>query len=267
MTAIQLVSRVGADSQSLRSGIVAALKDDAQVVREAALQVVGPGTPEAVPVLVEALKNPSLQAGIFDALTKIGPAAEPAVPQLLELLPTALKENRLKIFSVLAITRSAAGLPSLSKALQDEDTDIRTAAIAAYAKAERDQNAIVVAALPMLHDADRKVRRAAATAIGQTAERGRDAAGELVALLDNTEDRSFALETLRRVQLRDVPQLVTLLDHRDESVRAFACERLGRLGADGRDAIPALRQVAAAQSQPELVQREARRALRQLEAQ
>jgi HEAT repeat protein len=265
MTAVQLVPYLGAEGQALDPALIAALKDDAAMVRHAALQAVGPATPEAVPVIMESLGDPDLQPKIIDALTKIGAAAEPAVPRLLELLPTASKETRLKILAAVAIIGSQAGLPALVHAMKDEDAEIRTAAIVGYAKAEHEPAAVLAAAIAMLTDPNREVRHAAASALAQLGDRARSAAPQLLVLLDSDEDRAFALEALRRTQPRAVPQLLPLLNHRDQGVRVFACERLGRLGADAREAIPALQQLAGAQSQPESVQREARRALRQIE--
>lgn len=264
VAALQFIPQLGAASQPLSAAVVGALRDQAPMVRRAALDAVGPRESGAVPVLVEDLADASLQPAVIEALGKIGAAAEMAVPRLLELLPQASKETRVRIFATLANTGSQSALPQFAEAMKDTDAEIRASAIAAYAKVERDPAAVLAASLGLLTDASPEVRRAAAGGLARLGPQGRDAAPQLLTLLDRNEDRAFALETLRQIEVRSVPQLLPLLNHRDEAVRVFACERLARLGPEAREAAPALQQLAQAEAQPDSVRREARRALRQI---
>jgi HEAT repeat protein len=268
MTAVQLIPSLGDERRRFAPALIAALKDDAPNVRQAALLAIGPDQPEAVPVLVETLATPAMRGPILAALAKLGATAAPSIPHLVELYPKAEKQDRLAILAIASNSGSNESVALLSGAMKDSDGEIRAAGVRGFARAEPDKGAATAGAIAMLADPDESVRRAAAGALGGLGEPARDSAtAPLVALLDHDQDREFALDALRQLRIRTVPTLLPLLDHGDARVRLFACERLGRIGAAARDAVPTLQKLAQGDGQPDYVRREARRAVQQIERQ
>jgi HEAT repeat protein len=266
MTAVQAVPSLGENGRVFAPALIAALKDDAPMVRQAALLAIGPGQAEAVPVLVETLSNPAMRDEVLAALGKLAAAAAPAIPHLVALYPQVEKRQRLAILEIISQAGANETPPLFSEAMKDTDPEIRAAAITGFVRAQSDKAAAANAALAMLSDAEQLVRRAAAASLGRLGESARNPATEpLISLLERDGDREFALDALRQLRIRTVPTILPLLDHRDERVRVFACERLARAGADAREAVPTLQKLAQSDAQPETVRREARRALAQIE--
>ena len=265
LTALKVVPELGPDARQLAPRILEALRDKDARVRLAALAAVGPEATQAVPVLVPQLDDPDVQVAVIDALGRLAGAAEPAVPKLVDLLRGADKPTRLKVLATLARTASPSALTEISAVSKDSDPEVRAAAFTAYAQAERDETKKLEVLTAALDDSDGAVRRAAGEALGRLGEKARAAAPRLIVCLQRDEDRAFALEALKQIQLRDLPQLMELVNHGDTRVRIFACERLGRLGGEARDALPVLQELAQSRTVAENVQREARRAVRQIE--
>ena len=192
-----------------------------------------------------------MQSVAAEALGKIGSAAEPAVPKLLEMARG--KDHELEIVSMQAlggIGRPAeSALPTLYAALKNDDREIRAAAFQALPKIEPDKDKLLPIYLSALEEPSR-MRRIAAQALKQFGDKARPAVPTLLAMLDRDMDRPIALETLRAIHVREVPPLLTALNHKDATVRAFACESLGDLGPEAHDAVPALEQKAQTEGEP-----------------
>ena len=85
----------------------------------------------------------------------------------------------------------------------------------------------------------------------------------LFKLLDSEYDRSMAYRTLREIGPRSIPILTDSLDHQSQFVRSLACEYLGRLGPEAREAVPQLTRLAEREREPR-VRRAASEALKKI---
>jgi HEAT repeat protein len=109
-----------------------------------------------------------------------------------------------------------------------------------------------------------RMRRVAAQGLRTYGEKAQPAVPALLAMLDRDTDRAVALETLRAIHVHDIPPLLAALNHKDANVRAFACESLGELGPEAKDAVPVLEQKAQGDSEP--VRGAAKKALQRIQA-
>ncbi|MCA9633645.1 MAG: HEAT repeat domain-containing protein, partial [Myxococcales bacterium] len=127
-----LVTHGGADRVRL---LMQALGDPDWRVRKEAVAVAGRVAPnsEALGALVEALRpgeNVGLRNAAVEALCRYG---EPAVAALSEALPTLDADGRKLAAEALAMTGSARALGGLERLLDDEDPNVRAAAVEAIA--------------------------------------------------------------------------------------------------------------------------------------
>ena len=249
-------------------GLIELMADPDPATQTAAVRALGDlgaGAASAIPLLVEQLGNAALQSAAAEALGKIGAASEPAVPKLLALAEG--KDRELGIVSMQAlggIGRPAeSALPVLYAALKNDDREIRSAAFQALPKIEPDKDKLLPIYLSALEEPTR-VRRIAAQALKQFGEKARPAVPALLTMLDRDMDRPIALEALRAIHVREVPPLLTALNHKDATVRAFACESLGELGPEAHEATSALEQKAQTEGEP--VRSAAKKALERINA-
>jgi HEAT repeat protein len=240
------------------SRIEAALKDSVPVVRIAAAQLVpqlGEQSRPLAPALLAALNDPdsAVRLAVVQGLSAVGPAAEPAIDGLLKLLPTADLTARAHILTVFAAIGPAAKvtLPEVRARLGDPDAVVRAAAVAAFTKIEQAENRLP-ALLVALDDPELPVRKAAAQGLSGIGARAQSATGKLTALLQRDNERDFAFETLKQISVASVPDLITMLKDRDLAVKTFATQRLGRLGPEAKDAVPALEAILSGNERGEL---------------
>jgi HEAT repeat protein len=248
------------------NGLVDLLDDENPAGRLAAVQALGQLGPKAEPAvqpLLAHLDDPVLQGAALETLGLIGPASEPAVPRLIELAKNSeLRPAVMVVFSKIGRGAGAA-LPSIYRAVNDSAPEVRAPAIAALASVENDDAKALNAIIPL---ADRNqtgtVRRAAAHALGKYGPAAAPAVPRLIALLDRENERGEAMRALKSIGVHSVPDLVTMLAVHDSRVRTFACESLGTLGPDAKDAAPKLREVAEEDS---AVRESAKAALKKIE--
>lgn len=228
------------------SRVEAALKDPSAIVRIAAAQLIphlGEQARPLAPALINALgdSDAAMQLAVVQALPSVGQSAEPAIRPLLQLLPKADNETRARVLAVFAGIGSQAkeALPEIQNCLKDSDPAVRAAAFSAVAKIEEPAARLPIL-LAALDDPALPVRKAAAQEIAALGDKAREATGRLVALLGREDERDFAFDTLRQISPRSVPDLVVMLGDRDLAVKGFAARRLGSLGPEAREAIPAL---------------------------
>ncbi len=232
-----------------------------------ALGDLGPAAISAVPVLIDKLSNAALQSTAAEALGKIGAPSEPAIPRLLEMARG--KDRELQIVSLQAM--GAIGqpadqvLPALYDGLKSDDFQLRYVSLQGLAKAETDKDKLLPVLLNALQEqTGGRMRRVAAQSLKTYGDKAQPAIPALIAMLDRDMDRAIALETLRAIHVRDVNPLLTALNHKDANVRAFACESLGDLGPDAKEAVPVLEQKA--QGDSEVVRGAAKKALERIQA-
>ncbi len=240
------------------SRVEAALKDSSPMVRVAATQLVpylGDEARPLAPTLLAALgdSDPAVRLAVVQALPTIGAAAEPALGALLQLLPKAESQTRVQVLQVFAsIGGSAkAALPEVQSLLKDSDAAVRAAALLALAKIEEPEARLAIL-MSGLDDPALPVRKVAAQELAALGDKAREATTRLTAMLQRENERDFAFDALRQISPRSVPDLVTMLTDRDLAVKLFATQRLGRLGPEARDAIPALEAILSGQERSEL---------------
>jgi HEAT repeat protein/S1-C subfamily serine protease len=190
---------------------------DASVRAKAArmLGEAGPSARNAIASLLKLLKDPDdfTRRTAAEALNKLGPPGRDD----LRLLTTALKDSavEVRVYAASALGKMGAdarhAAPALVEALQDSDAGVRQSAARSLAKVGTDsKDTVFPALLKAVGDSERDVRQAAAEALS--------ACGPLSAA--------------------DVPALVGLLKHQDAEVRVQALKALGKMGRDGKAALP-----------------------------
>ena len=186
--------------------------------------------------------------------------------KLLELYPKAGKTDRLAILGALGASASAESAGLIAGAAKDGDADIRVGALRAGVRVHPSAKASLPALMDALHDSQVSVRRTAAELIGQLGDKETDkvvpALSTLVALLASNEDRSFVLDALRAARVRDPAALEQALAIPSAEARAWACERIAKLGSKGRPFAEKLKPLLADGN--DYVRRAARKALDQI---
>ena len=150
----------------------------------------------------------------------------------------------------------------MRSALDDADPQLRGAAISALVAIEPGGESLTQVLSKMLADQDPAVRHPAIEGLGQRGEGARSAAPLLFKLLDGDDDRTQALEALRRIRATDPDLYIIALDNPEPRVRLFACEALGRLGKDAESALPKLESLT--RDRYDFVRRRAQDAIRRI---
>jgi HEAT repeat protein len=259
---------LGPSAHGLAASLTPLLDDADPSVRAAALRAagaVGGDDPALAKRLAARLDDPATRSAALDAFAKTGADAATSA-KLLELYPKAGKEDRLAILGALgsAASPEAAGITKV--AAKDPDAEIRSAALRAGVRVHPSAKASLPELIEALHDSQVSVRRTAAELIGQLGDKETDkvvpALGTLVALLASSEDRTFALDALRAAHVRDPAALEQALAIPSVEARAWACERIAKLGSKGRPLAEKLKPLLADGN--DYVRRAARKALDQI---
>jgi HEAT repeat protein len=256
-------------AQALEAGGSAAVRHLVVALRhQKGLAVIGetPMIPRPVPRLMEVIGEDDVRG----ALVEVGPAAVPALMDALQHGAPALKaptaaalrkiqsgeldqvitravsdeddEIRLGGAIALAESASAANVPALAALLQDSDRRIRVVGIAGLGRS-RSREAIASLIEALNREKDSVVRYEAVRALRQLAEHTREAIPPLVGAL---KDPTLLVQLAAVMALGEIgpsagaaiPELVNGLKHTDWTLRQHAAMALGNIGAD--DALPAL---------------------------
>jgi HEAT repeat protein len=229
------------------NGLVDLLDDENAAGRLAAVQALGQlgaKASSAVQPLLAHLDDTTLQGSILETLGLIGPASEPAVPRLIELTKNAdLRPTVLVVFGKIGHGAGAA-LPTIYSAIHDSAPDIRASAATALSSVEPDESKALAAIIPLVDKSQSgEVRRAAERALGKFGPAAGPAVPRLVSMLDKETERGEVMRALKSIGVHTVPELVAMLAVHDPRVRTFACESLGTLGPEAKDAAPKLREI------------------------
>jgi HEAT repeat protein len=266
LAAAQLVPKLGEEGRHLNVAVIGKLNDSDPGVRRGILDALGPEQAGAVPALLPMLDNAELRPPVLKALGRMGANARPAVPKLIEILPTLPKDSQLiALDSIGRIGPAAAeARPAIDLLRANGDEQIRAQAITAAAAIEGNPQARAALLAAALDDVDAGVRKSAADAIVPLGDKLGEAGPKLFGMLKSDRDRELALVTLRQVRVRDLNLLKEALTLPQAEARIYACETIGRMGKDGREAASALEPVMGDPN--EEVARAARRALRAIGA-
>jgi HEAT repeat protein len=197
----------------------------------------------AIPALVKALNDVdgSVRDEAENSLKKMG---EPAVSELLPHLKDPDEFVRLRIVTVLGgIGPDAkAALPAIEAAKQDSSAFVRSAAEEAEIRIKVDAKAL----LGLLKDKDEDKRMYAVKAIAFLGPHAKPVLSDLCNVLRNDKSKEIRREvprTLGRLGKdgKDaVPALAAALSDPDDTVKLNAMQALGEMGTDARPALQAI---------------------------
>jgi HEAT repeat protein len=194
---------VGPEAHQAAPALLMALKTEDAIARLRVAQALARIGPRARPLLAAALgfDNDRICAGAARALLLLGPDARPALRALHRQLRS--RNDEVRILSALAlcrIDRLATGLPALRKELAGSAG----------------------------------TKREAAWALATLGAEAAPAAGDLVALLADSNDsiREWAMDTLEAIGAPAVPELLRACASPLTRLRVEAAEALGRIGPE-----------------------------------
>jgi HEAT repeat protein len=188
-----------------------ALKDEEAGVSMAAARILGhlgPDAKDAVPALIETLKDGSGAGGwAVETLREIGPVTIPAVLEVVRKSHKA--EARALALAVLWSfgPKSREAIPVLVKSLKDENWE---------------------------------VRGKAAWVLGAIGPEAESAVPSIVELLNDETASAQASEALAKIGPRSVPFLIKVLEGKKATARVGAVSALMQMGPKAKDAVPAL---------------------------
>lgn len=268
--------------------LVAAVEDPDERVRPGAVAVLGKMGPQAapaVPGLVKAVDNKSVQAS--HALGRIGPSARDALPALRRALADPKTSTTFLLFSssdvgasesreiTLAETaaealgglgaEAAPAVPDLVRAMKDPRLAVRVKAVRALGQIGVEARDAVAPLIDLFANPrlDRAVHN---SALGALSKIGEPAGPPLVEALDHRQastrrSAALALAIVRPIPSTAVGSLALRLEDEEGGVRMAAALALGELGAAAERAVPDLAAALTAPQQPDPIRKEAAEAL------
>lgn len=268
--AVYAIGRAGPRAASAVPKVIPLLDHRSEHVRDQAVEsLVSVGEP-AVLALTQATARDSnrLRENSAVVIGKIGPEAKPAIPALLRLLngdlyPEVRRQAALALGSIGADPVTC--IPPIFEALEDEDDQVRMAAVTSLGQFGDFGVPFVTEALR--HESE-GVRLIAVTTLGQSGSRAEIAVPQLIQILKSDPNpliRNLSIVTLGKIgppASDAVPTLLTMADGADYHTRSWVFEALGKLGSAARTAIPLLTE--ALDDSNELVRKSAKKALQEL---
>lgn len=212
------LGKIGPEAREAVPSLIAALNDtgfDVAHWSASALGKIGPGAKAAVPALRKFLKS-NVSSNFITAavaLGQIGPDAKDAIPDLLEAAEKGMHSNYRyePAYSLWAINQHKQAVPLLMKMLKD--TWYHNPGTVAYSlgRIGPDAKEAVPALEHLLRDPGSLVASQAALALWQISK-----------------------------HKNAIPTLIGLLKHESSTERSHAAWRLGAIGPEAKEAIPAL---------------------------
>ncbi len=234
--------------EALRGYDVAAQDDDLIVINEAttALRKIGP---EAVPALVDELKNGKRNGRRFAvfALTSFKRDAQAAVPTLIGA--TKDKDPYVRRNAINALEnidkQAKDSVPAIAGALKDEDIEVRVVAAQALARIGPKAEAAVPGLLAALKDENSQIRQVAVGALRNIKPDAKTVLADLIeAIKDEDQNTRVSvygyLGTFGPKAKEAVPALLAALKDANGNERYFIADSLGSIGAGAKEAIPTL---------------------------
>ncbi len=139
--------------------------------------------------------------------------------------------------------KASAMVPSISQLASHEKPELRVAAIGALAAIEKNRELLTGRLSEALDDREWEVRRAACVALGKVGPDAKNAVPKLFKLLESDEDRDFASNALKEINMAPVeaiPLLIGKLDSEERRTAFYAVSLLGKIGPPAAEALPKL---------------------------
>ncbi|HEV7403535.1 MAG TPA: HEAT repeat domain-containing protein [Chthoniobacteraceae bacterium] len=262
LAAMGAVGKLGVD------GLLELLKDPDLTTQRNTLQSIGSlgaGGAKAVPALIARLEQADTRVATITALGQIGEASKPAVPKLVGYVENGPDEE--KLAAVRALTgigpASEPALPVLYKLLKASNRDVQIAAVESLVKLEPDDDKLLPVMLPLVMAGNNNgLRRAAAGGLKRFGDKAQPAVPVLLKMLEQDNERTLALGVLKGMKVHAVEELIVKLEDRSTLIRTFACEALGKLGAEAEPALPTLQR--RVQLDSDVVRAAAKKAIEQI---
>lgn len=265
------LAEIGNESRPALNELIKALNDTDDLVKIRTARAIGSMTPppdNAVQPLTSALKesNSDVQKEIVQVFGGMNETAKPAVPAMVSLLDGAEPELQVEIVKALGNLGPNAkdALGEIEKGLTSHSAESRTTALNAFTKIEDNTDRKLDVLTKALDDEELSVRLSALEALGELGRAATPAADKIYDLTEREDERELAFGVLAGMRLRNIPLLVRALGNPDPYVREYAADRLGDLGGESKDALPALKRLLETE-QNDRVRREIRGALRDIE--
>jgi HEAT repeat protein len=239
------VEKVGAQ------GLIAMLSEPDPNTRKAAVQslgTLGEKAKPALPELVKLLQDPEMAPLAAETLGHLGDAATGAVPGLIAFAKNGGASARSVTFPALGAIGPAAApaLPLLYESLNGADQELALPAMHAIARVESDDKLIPLLTQIITTQRSGRVRRAVCEEYKRLGDRSKPAQAAiptLITMLEIPTERSESLQALRAIQPTDLNVLQPLLDHKEPTVRGYACDALAKLGPQAAPALEKIRDV------------------------
>ncbi|HEX4149354.1 MAG TPA: HEAT repeat domain-containing protein, partial [Pirellulales bacterium] len=245
------LGRIGSDSTSAIPALVTALEDSDPTVRRMvvkAIVAIKPPQDVIMPVMIETLKR-SEPGAILPALQSLAEAGEPAIP----LLVDAMKDPRARYWACLVLAslgpQANGALAPLVEATKDSDPGVRREALLALGEIGPEAASAVPAMVVALDDKKSAVRAAAAFALGKLGPAAKDAIGPLKKKAADQDSllRTISVWSLARIEPSNsafrnlaMPVLLESLASKNPRVRSAAIHALADLRTGDDRVIPAL---------------------------
>jgi len=249
------LERIGRPAVSDRKSLVQGLKAPSADYRAAVAQtltwVASPATPDLVPELLEALKDPDVRVRLWvaRALWTINRQPQEVLPVFREALHNVKDAG---VRSAAAETLGLMGpearpaIDDLKLVLHDEDVSVRLYAAQALWVMDRQHTAAVIPVFTKaLNARDTSHRATAAYMLGRIGPQARQAVGPLIEALksddaDLKERAAFALGAIGPDSAAAVPLLIALARQGDVHLREQAVNALRGIGPAAKEAVPLL---------------------------
>jgi len=239
------LGRIGGDAKQAVPALIHVAKTDNRVLTPPAcieaLGSIGAESPQAVSFLVEVLadgQDPVLRREAAEALGRLGPKARDAVPHLVKALASAedpgLRRAAAAALGDMAVAaKDKDAVAALSRALSDEDDEVRIESAAALAKMGFVTDELLDTLVRQLQP-ERPVHaptRWAIQTLGEIGPKANSATPRLIEILKGDDsllavDAARALGRIGTPRSDDVPPLLAALNHQDRLVACTAAEAL-----------------------------------------
>lgn len=236
---------MGPDAENAIPELIETLKDPDLTVSFAAAQALGNIGEKALPALKRSLLNPEGKhpENALVALRLIGASAVPELTEVLSQPNSKFKVGAAEVLGKIGPNARSA-VPELIKALKSPNNYLRTIAAEALGKIGADSKTAIPVLAEMLKDPNEFIRQRAAETISVLA--GPDSAEltpDLIKALSDSNSwvRRYSAHTLGKIGAgakTAVPALVKATN--DSDSRVSAIEALGQIGPDANSALPAI---------------------------